>query len=49
VATASPDDLDRFDALHRQRALRYCQPDPVPNDLIQKILEAAIRAPSGGN
>ena len=42
VATASPDDLGLVDAMHSQRAIRYCKPDPIPNDLIQQILEAAI-------
>ena len=42
VTTASPDSLGLFDAMHSQRAICYCKPDPVPNDLIQKIVEAAI-------
>jgi len=29
--------------------MRRLKPDPVPDDLVWKILEAAIRAPSGGN
>ena len=34
VATASPDDLGLVDAMHSQRAIRYCKPESVPNDLI---------------
>ena len=31
------------------RSMRRLKPDPVPNALIHKILEAAVCAPSGGN
>jgi nitroreductase len=29
--------------------MRRCKPDPIPLDAQQRILDAAIRAPSGGN
>jgi nitroreductase len=29
--------------------MRRLKPDPVPNELIRKILEASVCAPSGGN
>lgn len=32
-----------------QRAMRRLKPDPVPEELIKKLLWAATRAPSGGN
>ena len=38
-----------FEAMHSQRAIRYLKPDPVPDELIRKLLEAAIRAPNGAN
>ena len=41
--------MDLFEAINTQRAMRRLKPDPVPDDLIWKVLEAAIRAPSGGN
>ena len=41
--------MDLFEALHTQRAIRSFKPDPVPDDLLHKVLDAAIRAPSGGN
>ena len=44
-----PEEIGLFEAMHTQRAIRYLKPDPVPDELIDKILEAAIRAPSGGN
>ena len=41
--------MDLFEAINSQRAMRRLKPDPVPDELIWKVLEAAIRAPSGGN
>ena len=43
------DDIGVFEAMHTCRAIRYLKPDPVPDELIRKILDAAIRAPSGSN
>src|SRR5262249_21639616 len=34
---------------HTARALRRLKPDPVPEEMITRILDAAIRAPSAGN
>lgn len=42
-------DLGLFDALYTQRAIRYLRPDPVPDELLRKLVEAATKAPSGGN
>ena len=41
--------IDLFDAVYSARALRRFKPDPVPDDVITKVLDAAIRAPSGSN
>jgi nitroreductase len=41
--------LDIFEAIYSTRAMRRLKPDPVPEELIWKVLDAAIRAPSGGN
>ena len=38
-----------FEIIHNCRAIRYFTNDPVPDDLIAKVLDAAIRAPSGSN
>ncbi len=38
-----------FDIMHTTRAMRRLKPDPIPDDLIVKILDAGIRAPNGGN
>ena len=42
-------DTDLFDIIRTTRAMRRIKPDPVPEPLIRKILEAGICAPSGGN
>ena len=38
-----------FEAMHTQRAVRRYRPDPVPVELITRVLDAAIRAPSAIN
>jgi nitroreductase len=40
---------DLFDIIHTTRAMRRLKPDPVPDALIRRILEAGQCAPSGGN
>jgi nitroreductase len=42
-------EIGLFEALNTARALRRLKPDPVPDDLITQVLDAAIQAPSGGN
>ena len=41
--------MDIFEAIYTLRAMRRLKPDPVPEELLWKVLDAAIRAPSGGN
>src|SRR3546814_11803576 len=41
--------MDVFEAINTTRAMRRLKADPVPDDLVWKVLEAATRAPSGGN
>lgn len=41
--------MDLREALYTTRAMRRVRPDPVPDDVQARILDAAIRAPSGGN
>ena len=43
-----PDELGLFEAIDTQRGLRRFKPDPVPDEMISRILQAAIKAPSGG-
>jgi nitroreductase len=40
---------DVFEIMHTTRAMRRLKPDPVPDELIRKILEAGICAANGGN
>ncbi len=42
-------DISLFEAIDTQRALRYIKPDPVPDEMLDRILRSAVRAPSGGN
>ena len=37
------------EAMFTQRAIRRFRPDPIPTEDVQLILEAAVRAPNGGN
>src|ERR1700759_3901464 len=40
---------DLIEIIKTTRSMRRLKPDPVPNELIRKILEAGVCAPSGGN
>jgi nitroreductase len=42
-------DMTLYDAIHSQRAIRHFKPDPVDDELIEQMLEAATRAPSAAN
>ena len=42
-------DMGLFDAIYSARSIRRLKPDPVPEELITAVLDAAIQAPSGGN
>lgn len=41
--------MDILEALYTTRAMRRMQPRDVPDELIARLVDAAIRAPSGGN
>jgi len=41
--------MDVYEALYTTRAMRRVKPDPIPAPVQGRILDAAIRAPSGGN
>ncbi|HZU75989.1 MAG TPA: nitroreductase family protein, partial [Dehalococcoidia bacterium] len=40
---------DLFEAMYTCRAMRRLKPDPVPEELLIKLVEAATMAPSGSN
>jgi nitroreductase len=42
-------DPNLFQTMYSLRAMRRLKPDPVSEDLIWKVLEAATKAPSGGD
>jgi nitroreductase len=42
-------EMGLFEAMYSARALRRLKPDPVPDEIIRRVLDAAIRAPSAGN
>jgi nitroreductase len=44
-----PFSTDVFDVMHTMRAMRRLKPDPVPDELVFKILRAGQAAASGGN
>ena len=41
--------MDIYEVLYTTRAMRRVRPDPIPVEAQRRILDAAIRAPSGGN
>lgn len=41
--------MDLYEALYTTRSMRRLKPDPIPLAVQARILDAAIRAPSGGN
>jgi nitroreductase len=42
-------EIGLFEAMYTQKAIRRLKPDPVPDELVTKLLEAATKAPSGGD
>ncbi len=42
-------EIDLYAAMSTLRAVRRLKPDPIPRDVLQRILQAATWAPSGGN
>ena len=43
------EDMNLFEAMYTQLGITRYRPDPVPREVIDKIIEAATQAPSGGN
>lgn len=42
-------DMNLYDAMRTLRAVRKLRPDPIPEDVLHRIFEAASWAPNGGN
>ncbi|HKS91244.1 MAG TPA: nitroreductase family protein [Tepidiformaceae bacterium] len=43
------DEMGLFEVMYNCRAMRRIKPDPVPEDLLLKLVDAANQAPSGSN
>lgn len=41
--------MELFEAMYTSRAIRRFKPDPVPEDVVFQLMDAAIRAPTGHN
>jgi len=44
-----PESPGLFETIYTARALRRFKPDPIPDEVMFQVLDAAIRAPSGQN
>jgi nitroreductase len=42
-------DISLYEAMRTTRAVRRLRPDPIPDEVLRRVLEAATFAPSGGN
>lgn len=42
-------EMDVLEALYTTRAMRRVRDEPIPDDVVALVLDAAVRAPSGGN
>jgi nitroreductase len=42
-------DIGLYEGMRTLRAVRRLRPDPIPNDVLHRVLEAASWAPTGGN
>ena len=40
--------MDTLDAIHTRRSIRKYLDQPIPEELIEKLLAAAMQAPSAG-
>src|SRR6202047_3505483 len=43
------EDAPIFEVMSTMRAMRRLKPDPVPDELLEKLVQAATWAPSGSN
>lgn len=42
-------EIGLYEAMRTTRAVRRLRPDPIPDEVLRRVLEAATWAPSGGN
>ena len=41
--------MDIYEAMGSLRAVRRLKPDPIPDDVMDRVFQAAAWAPTGGN
>ena len=41
--------MDLYEAMYTTRSMRRVKPEPIPEDVIARLFDAAVRGPSGGN
>ena len=41
--------MDVFEALYTTRAMRRVTEEPIPEEILKQMVDAAVRAPSGAN
>jgi len=41
--------MDLYDAMSTLRAVRRLRPDPIPDEVLERVLQAACWSPTGGN
>lgn len=46
---SKPEDMKLIEAMSTLRAVRRLRPDPIPEDVLDRVLQAAAWAPTGGN
>lgn len=49
MPSREPEPLPVLEALHSTPSRRYLSTEPIPEDVIRALLDAAVRGPSGGN
>jgi nitroreductase len=49
IGRREEDGVELIEALYTTRAMRRVRPDPLPDQAVAAMMDAAIRAPSGGN
>ena len=45
----TPPAIDLYEAMSTLRAVRKLKPDPIPSEVLERVLQAACWAPTGGN
>ncbi|MGI9598688.1 MAG: nitroreductase family protein, partial [Acidimicrobiales bacterium] len=41
--------MDVYEAIYTTRAMRRLAPDPIPDEVLRRLFDAAIRGPNSGN